>query len=289
MAKLVLFTDTAQDIASAFPGAVRVETRNFPDGESYVRIPESCKGEDVLVIHRCYPGISENLVKLFLIVGAARSQSPSSLRAFVPYLPYARMDKAVKEGEAVSADVVCGMLKSLGCGELITVDCHFIKEGAGTFQRAGLKIRNLTASGALLSHIRKSSPSALPISPDQGAAYMAKGGEAIKKVRGDYGEMGGATYRKVAEMKVEFDAKGKDLVIIDDMVSTGSTMIKAVKVLREAGAKKISCAATHGLFLSGALEKLREAGAQEIAATDSIPSPVSKVRVADLLKEAKAI
>ncbi len=288
MERLVLISDTAGDFAAAFPGAVAAEIKKFPDGEFYARIPTDCKGKEVLLLHRCYPEQNENLMKLFILLDAIKSQSPSSLRCFIPYLPYARMDKAVKQGEAISADTVCKTLKSLGCNELITVDCHFIKQGAGIFERAGLKIRNLTASGALLAHIRKSSPNALAISPDQGAAYMAKGGESIKKVRGEYGEMGGATYRKVAEMKVDFEAKGKDLVIIDDMVSTGSTMIKAVNVLKVAGAKKISCATTHGLFLSGALEKLREAGAGEIVATDSIHSPVSKVHVADLLK-AKAV
>lgn len=289
MARLILFSDTAQDIAAGFPGAVAAEVKKFPDGELYIRIPESCKGKDVLLLHRCYPEQNENLMKLFILLDAIHSQSPSSLKVFIPYLPYARMDKAVKEGEAISADTVCKLMKQLGCGEFITVDCHFIKEGAGLFERAGLKIRNLTASDALLTHIHKSSPSALAISPDQGAAYMAKGGEAIRKVRGEYGEMAGATYRKVAEMKVEFETKGKDLVIIDDMISTGSTMIKAVKVLKEAGAKRLSCATTHGLFLSGALDKLKEAGAAEIIATDSIPSPVSKVRVAGLLIEAKAV
>ena len=284
MARLVIFSDNAHDVAAEFPGAVAAETKKFPDGELYTRIPVDCKGKEVLLLHRCYPEQNENLMKLFILLDAIKLQSPSALRCFIPYLPYARMDKAVKEGEAISADTVCKLIKSLGCNELITVDCHFIKQGAGIFERAGLKIRNLTASDALLAHIHKSSPNALAISPDQGASYMAKGGESIKKVRGEYGEMGGATYRKVAEMKVDFEAKGKDLVIIDDMVSTGSTMIKAVKVLKEAGAKKISCATTHGLFLSGALEKLKESGAGEIVATDSIHSPVSKVHVADLLK-----
>ncbi len=260
--------------------------KSFPDGESYIRIPENCKGKEVLLIHRCYPSPNDNLVKLFLMLDAIRSQSPSSLRAFVPYLPYARMDKSVKEGEAVSAETICRMLKSLGCAELITLDCHFIKKGAGIHEWAGLRIRNISAADALLAQLRKKAPGALVISPDQGASYMAKGGKSMKKVRGEYGEMGGATYRHVAKFEADFDVKGKDVIIIDDMVSTGSTMIKAVKVLKDGGAKRVFCAATHGLFLNNALEKLVEAGAEETICANSIVSPAARIDAAALLREA---
>ena len=286
MAKLVLITNTAEDFSASFPGAVMVETRIFPDGESYARIPAECKGKDVLVIHRCYPGINDSLIALFQITAAIHSQSPNSLRILVPYLPYARMDKMVKEGEAVSADIVCAILKSLGCTELITVDCHFIKEGAGNFQRAGLKIKNLTAADALLAYIKPKAPGAIVTSPDAGASYMsakAEGGKSMKKVRADYDQGSTSAYRKIEKLEAGFDVKGKDVVIIDDMVSTGSTMIRAVKVLKDAGAKNIFCAATHGLFLNDAISKLKAAGASEVVATDSIISTASKISVAKLL------
>jgi len=286
MARLVLFTDNAQDLAAGFPGAAQVEMKSFPDGESYIRIPEACRGKEVVLLHRCYPSPNGNLIRLFLVLDAIHAQSPKSLRVFVPYLPYARMDKSVKPGEAISADTVCALLRQLGCTELITIDCHFIKSGAGIHERAGLRIRNFTAADALLAQLGKKAPGALVISPDQGASYMAKGGVSMSKVRGEYGEMGGATYRKVAELKADFNAKGKDIIIIDDMISTGSTMVKAVKVLKGAGAKKVFCAAAHGLFLNDALGKLVEAGVEEVICTSSIPSPVSRVGAAALVKEA---
>ena len=283
MERLVLFSSTAADLAPSFPGAVALEERLFPDGESYVRIPASCAKKEVLLLHRCYPSPNENLMMLFLTVSAIKTQSPSSLRVFVPYLPYARMDKAVKQGEAISADTVCGILKALGCSELITLDCHFIKAGAGIHVRAGLRIRNITAADALLAQLKAKSPHALVISPDQGASYMAKGGEAMKKVRADYDKNSGSAYRKIEKLEAAFDSKGKDIIIIDDMVSTGSTMIKAVKVLKEAGAKRIFCATTHGLFLNGALAKLKEAGAADVICSNSIPSGASKIDAAGLL------
>jgi len=284
MTRLVLFSEAANDLAAAFPGAKRIEERIFPDGEHYIRLPEDCAGKDVVVLHRCYPSPNENLVKLFLIADAVRARSPSSLRIFIPYLPYARMDRAVKEGEAVSADTICHILSSLGCKELITVDCHFIKQGAGLFERAGLKIRNISAADALLDYLRSKVENPLVVSPDEGAAYMssrAEGGKAMKKVRGEYGE-GRSAYRQIERLEAGFDVSGRDVIIIDDIVSTGSTMVKGVGVLKGAGARKVFCAATHGLFLNDALEKLSAAGADEIVSTDSIKSPASKVSVARL-------
>lgn len=283
MAKLVLYTPEASDLAAGLPNAAQVESRSFPDGEIYTRIPLACKGQDVLVLHRCYPQPNEGFIQLFLILDAVRQQSPKSLRIFIPYLPYARMDKSVKEGEAISADTICRLLNHLGCTELITLDCHFIKTGAGIHERAGLKIRNITATDALLKQLKAKSPHALVISPDQGASYMAKGGEAMKKVRADYDKGSNSAYRKIEKLEANFDAKGRDVIIIDDMVSTGSTMIRAVKVLKEAGAKKIFCATTHGLFLNDALQQLKEAGAEGVICTNSIKSAAAKIDVAELL------
>lgn len=286
MAKLVLYTPEASDLAEGLPGAVQIEARRFPDGESYARIPAACNGKDVLIIHRCYPEPNRGLAELFIILDAIRQQSPKSLRAFVPYLPYARMDKQVKEGEAISADTVCRLMQKLGCDELITLDCHFIKTGAGVHERAGLKIRNITASDALLAELKAKAPNALVISPDQGASYMAQGGASMKKVRADYDKGSDSAYRKIEKLEADFDASGKDIIIIDDMVSTGSTMIRAVKTLKEAGAKKILCAATHGLFLNGALDKLKQAGAEEVICTSSIRSVAANVSAASLLEGA---
>ena len=286
MVNLILFSETAGDLAAAFPDAKRIEERVFPDGESYVRLPANCGGKDVIILHRCYPSPNENLVKLFLIVDAVRAHSPSSLRVFIPYLPYARMDKAVKEWEAVSADTICRMLKGLGCTELITIDCHFIKQGAGLFERAGLKIRNISAADALLDYLKGIALNPIVTSPDEGAAYMSsrtEGGKAMKKIRGEYGE-GKSAYRQIDRLEAGFDVKERDVIIIDDMVSTGSTMVKAVSVLKSAGARKVFCAATHGLFLNNALEKLFASGADEVVTTDSIKSPAAKIHITELLR-----
>lgn len=280
---MLFLTPTTSDLSPALPEAPIIEMKNFPDGESYVRIPSDVGGEDVILIHRAYPNPDENLMKLFLAASTIKIMKPSSLKMLVPYLPYARMDKTVRSGEAVSADILCSILNHLGCDELITIDCHFIKEGEGTFQRSGLRIRNITASKVLIDEIKRRMENPIVISPDQGASYMS-GGLAMKKVRGGYSEAGGATYRKVAQLEMSFDVKNRDVAIIDDIISTGSTMIKAVERIREAGARKICCAATHGLFLADSFHRLKEAGVEEIITTDTIVSKASKVKFLDVVR-----
>lgn len=283
---LFLLTETAEDFAGELPRGKFIETKSFPDGESYVRVPTMCAGKDVLIIHRCWPEPNENIMKLFLIIDAVRSQKPSSLRVFVPYLPYARMDKAVKPGEAISADTICKTLKLLGCDELITIDVHFIKKGMGTYEWAGLRIRNLSAGSALLAYLKAKAPNAVFVTPDVGAGYLVakeKGARVMRKRRGGY-VRGKEAYRRIERMEASFDVIGRDVILIDDMISTGSTMIKAVELLKKAGARRVFCAAAHGLFLGDSLSRLTSAGADEVIATDSIRSPVAKIKVAKLLE-----
>ena len=111
-----------------------------------------------------------------------------------------------------------------------------------------------------------------------GASYLVErsGGKSIEKVRGEY-EEGKEAYRKIEGMKAEFEVEGKDVLILDDMISTGSTMVKAAETLKQKGAKRIAFAATHGFFLKDSLEKLKALG--DVFVSDSIPSPVSEVSI----------
>ncbi len=104
----------------------------------------------------------------------------------------------------------------------------------------------------------------------------------MKKKRGDYQE-GEEAYREIKEVKMDKDVKGKTVLIIDDMISTGGTMLRAVENVRKGGAKKVICAATHGFFLKGSLEKLKNAG--EVFVSDTIPTDVSEIKIKSLLEQ----
>ena len=264
-----------------------IEIKVFPDGESYVRIPgiRDLAGKGAAVLHRLYPEPDKSIFQALLIIDTLR-KAGAKPTLISPYLPYARQDKIFLEGEALSSEVLCRMLELAGAQKLVTLDCHFMKkEGKSVY--GGLEIESVSMGNVLLEHARmKVKGEELEvISPDAGAAYLVEGhgGKSMKKVRGEYVE-GEETYRKIEKLEGDFDVKGRNVLILDDMISTGGTMLRAVDNIKKGGAKKVLCAATHGLFLKGSLEKLK-ASCDSVFVTDSIPSPVSEVKFMPVLKE----
>ncbi len=266
-----------------------IEIKKFPDGESYVRIPmlESCAGQNVTILHRLYPDQNQSLFELLLIVDEL-TFNDCKVTVVSPYLPYSRQDKKVLEGEIPGGKVVCKLLAQAGCKQLITLDCHFLKQ-EGQFTHADLPIKNISMNSQLIDYAKEQlfgGDSCEIIAPDQGASYMVKkqGGQAMTKTREGYSTGGAIISRDVEKMEGQVDVHGKNVLLLDDMISTGSTMLKAIERMREHGAKKIACAATHGLFLGNSLDKL-EALCDGVFVTDSIPGPAAKVSIKPLFDE----
>ncbi len=263
-----------------------IEFKNFPDGDSYVRIENlsGCQGEDVNLFHRLYPDQNNSIFHAILLLDTLKRVGARTT-LITPYLPYSRQDKTFKEGEALSAQILCSMLKHAGAQRLLTLDCHFLKK-EGEFEYGGLKIKNVSANKLLIEHAKKilGSDELEIISPDQGANYLVSdfGGKSMTKVRGGYQE-GDEAYRTIDKVEGNFDVEGKNVLIIDDMISTGGTMVRAVGNVRNARAKKVLCAATHGFFLKGSLEKLLDVS-DGVFTTNSIPNEAAKVDALGLLK-----
>ena len=264
-----------------------LEIGQFPDGDSHVRISPiaECKGADVTVFHRLYPRQNTSLVSLLFILDSLKEVGAKHVSVVAPYLPYSRQDKKKLNGEVASAFVVCNMLARAGCDKLVTFDCHFLnKEGPADFGE--LKIENISMGKALVEYAKTSAflgEDCEVISPDMGANYLVKdhGGKSFKKVRKEYdGEKIG--YRDVETMDGDFDVKGKNILLLDDMISTGATMIRALEKLTEGGAKKICCAATHGLFLYNCVDKIKKF-TDCVYSTDTIVNDYAKVSVKDKL------
>ncbi|MBU0532434.1 ribose-phosphate diphosphokinase [Candidatus Micrarchaeota archaeon] len=271
-------------ISPNFPeiGKPNIEIKKFPDDDSYVRISDisELQGEEVKLFHRLYPDQDSNIFKAILMLDVLKRVGARTTFV-VPYLPYSRQDKTFKEGEALSAQVLC---KLFAGAQLITLDCHFLKK-EGEFEYNGLKIKNISANKLLIEHAKTKlkTKDIEIISPDQGANYLVSdfGGKSMKKVRGEYDKSGEA-HRTIEKMEREFDVKGKNVLIIDDMISTGGTMIRAVENVKKGGAKKVLCAATHGFFLKDSLEKLQKI-TDGVFTTNSIPNPAAEVDIAELL------
>ena len=266
-----------------------IEIGKFPDGDTHVRILPltECKDKDVVIFHRLYPKQNNNLMSLLFILDSVKDIGAKNITVVAPYLPYARQDKKKLNGEVASAFVVCDLLARAGCTKLVTFDCHFLtKEGEAKFSE--LNIENISMGKDLAAHAARDAFLGEPcevISPDAGASYMAEahGGKFFKKVRKDYeGEK--IHYRDVGSMDGDFDVAGKNIFILDDMISTGSTMIKALEKIKEGGAKKVACGATHGLFLFNCIDKMRKL-TDSIYSTDTIINKQAAVSIKDKLIE----
>ena len=263
-----------------------VEIKLFPDGDSYMRINDipSCQGEDVVLFHRLYPKQNTAIFNTAQMLHTLKRVG-ARVTLVAPYLPYARQDKTFLMGEALSAQVLCKLLADFGTVKLVTVDCHFLKK-EGESEYSNLKIHNLSAGRLLVEHARRKLglESLEVISPDQGANYLVSefGGKSMSKVRGDY-ENATEAYRTVEKVERAFEVDGKNVLILDDMISTGGTMLKAVENVKKGGAKKVLCAATHGFFLNDSLAKLRKAS-DGVFTTNSIPNDVAEVDINQMLK-----
>lgn len=261
--------------------AQNIEIEHFPDADNYVRVPdvEKYAEKEVRVYHRLYPNQDSCLIQALLIGRIVKNAKKIELVA--PYLPYSRQDKIWSKGEIKSAEIIAEMLKFAGYSRIITFDCHFLKK-IGEFEYGGIMIKNLTLSNEIIEHAKKRFGNEFEIiSPDAGANYMSQG-KGMKKIRGDYGK-GNIIYRDIEKIDINFDVNGKNILIIDDMVSTGTTMIKAIENLRKNGAGKIAIGATHGFFLKDSLKKLGQLS-DYIFTSNTIPSSASQINFMDVLK-----
>jgi len=267
---------------------VPVSFKVFPDGESYVRLEGSVQGENVTIVQTTCPPMQDGkLFQLAFMADAAKRDGAKKVTAVVPYLAYARQDKAFLSGEGISVETVARMLKAAGIDDLVTVNVH----SEPTLAKFPFSAKTLSAIPLLADYfVQKGYGGAFALSPDKGAMYIAEqaqqvlGGEAghLDKQRDRYT---GQTVQTAQGLNV----KRQTVIIFDDIISTGGTIVGAAKILRELGAKHVFCACVHGLLIGDAEKRILDAGVEEIVGTDSAPGSVSKVSLAPLLsRELKA-
>jgi ribose-phosphate pyrophosphokinase len=258
--------------------SVNVAFKTFPDGENYVRLESSVQDEDVAIVQTTSPPQDNRLMQLALMADAAKRNGAKKVTAVVPYLAYARQDKMFLQGEAISAEAVARMLKAAGIDRLITVNVHQEK----VLSRFPFPAKNVSAIPLLAEYfVRKGYKNAFAVSPDKGAIYIAE--EARRILGGECGYLEKSRDRytgKVSMEKKAFDVEGKTVIIFDDIISSGGTIVTAAKMLRELGPKKVFVACVHPLLIGEAEKDILKAGVDEIVGTDSVMSSVSKVSVA---------
>ncbi len=260
-----------------------IEIKQFPDGDNYIYIKEELQGEKITLFHRLYPEQDKSLIQAIFILKNLNEKG-FEVTMVTPYLPYSRQDKTWRDGECLSAKYICEMLAWAGVKKLITFDCHFLKE-EGEFNFHGLKIQNISMNKKLIQHAKElfNGEEFEVVSPDLGASYMVgDAGKSMKKKRGDYNS-GEEAYRKIEEVKMDFEVDGKNILVIDDMIAGGGTMIKAIENLKKNNGKKIIACSTHGFFLKNSLNKIKNM-CDGVFVSNTIPSEAAKVNFMDLVK-----
>lgn len=250
----------------------KVEIKRFPDDECYVRIDEDLDDQEVFLVQTSWP--DRNIVELFLLQDAIKEFDVDSLTTVVPYFGYARQDKQFKPGEPISARAIARLIQ-MNTDEFITVDVH-APSVIDWFE--GKSAKNVAAYPEIGKYL-KGKGIELILSPDEGRADNAKRVADVVNCEADFlvkERLNGETVKMTPK---RLDANGKKVAVVDDIISTGGTIVKAAEQLRKQGAAKIYAVCTHGVFAGNAIPKL-EAVCDDVCTTDTIENPRTCISVA---------
>lgn len=263
---------------------IKPELMIFADGESKIKI-ESVENKQCIIIQSLYPPIDRHIIQLLMMIQKCRKDKALKTIVVIPYMAYARQDKAFQEGEVISISMLAEIIEYFGVSRVITVDIH----SESSLSYFGNIIKNISAIPILAEYALQNIflNNAIIISPDFGGLKRAqKFGQIIqrevtflKKTRDRL------TGMVSIEDVLDFKVKDKDVILVDDMISTGNSIIKACEVLRNNGAESIFVICSHALLLDKALDKIIRAGATEIISTNSIPNSCSKVDLSKIISE----
>jgi ribose-phosphate pyrophosphokinase len=265
---------------------VPVYFKTFPDGESYIRFEaESLQSEDVVIVQTTSPPQDQRLVQLLLMADNAQDMKAKSIVVVAPYFAYSRQDKRFLLGEAFSVKTVVKALENCGVGRIITVNAH----NPAVLKSLEIPIEDLSAIPLLAEYFKERGLVRNPLSLSLGKKAVSMAAEANDVLKGGYDYV--STKRDVQTGNVTLEdkkllAKNRDVIVFDDIISSGGTMAKAVKAVKEQGAMKVYVACVHPLLTGDSQRKILESGAEDIVGTDCVPSPVSRVSVAPLIGKA---
>jgi ribose-phosphate pyrophosphokinase len=261
---------------------------SFPDGETFVKIDENVRGQDVFIIQSTCPPTNHHLVELLIMIDAARRASAQRITAVLPFYGYARQDRKDQPRVPITAKLVANLLVSAGANRVLTMDLHS-QQIQGFFD---IPVDHLYASPVFFEYLAKSRSDSLVVcSPDVGGMKMAAAyadvlgaglGMVAKKRR---------TATKVDAINVVGEVEGCDVLLVDDITETAGTLIAAAQLLRERGARTVRAAVSHCILHDIAYERLKGGPIDELITTNSVPLeprglPVTVLSIAGLLGQA---
>jgi ribose-phosphate pyrophosphokinase len=247
----------------------RAELYNFADGEVFCQIEENVRGCDIFVIQPGCRPVNENLVELLVLLDAFKRSSAFRVTAVIPYYPYARQDKKDKPRVPITSKLVADLISRAGADRILTLDLH-----AGQIQGFfDIPVDHLFAAPVVLDAIRGLEiPELTIVSPDAGGVERARAiakrlhaGLAITDKR-----RGGAP-NEAEVMHIIGEVRGRNVLILDDIIDTGGTLYKTVRALQEKGAARISAAGVHAILSDPAIERIHESPLDTVLVTDTTP------------------
>ncbi len=262
---------------------------SFPDGETFVKIEENVRGEDVFVVQSTSPPTNHHLMEMFIMMDALRRASATRITAVLPFYGYARQDRKDQPRVPITAKLVANLLVAAGANRILTMDLH-AQQIQGFFD---IPVDHLYAAPVMYDYLKKLHiPDLVVVSPDVGGLKMA---HAYSQVL----EAGLAIVAKrrknaleIESMTVIGEIKGKNVLMVDDLTETAGTLTTASALLKKKGAKKILACVSHAILSELGVERLQKSAIDELITTDTVLRPAIKgikintLSVAGLLGEA---
>ncbi len=267
----------------------------FSDGEIRVKILENVRGKDVFIVQSTCPPVNDNLMELLIIIDAVKRASAGTITAIIPYFGYAKQEKKVSGREPITAKLVANLLTVAGANRVVTIELHapaiqgFFDIPVDNLQANNILIKALKDNGILDGDLSEF----VVLAPDAGSVirsriFAEKIGLPIAvmfKRRPDIEE--------VESMEVVGEISNKKVIIVDDMISTAKTLVKAANKIISLGAKEVYAVAVHPVFVSNAIKIIEESNIKKVIVTDTIPlneqlknnNKIIQVSVSDLLSE----
>ncbi len=262
---------------------VDIEAKLFQDGESYFRIISDVRNKRVAIVQSAYPPTDRHVLQL-LFLAHKFSEDGAEVHAIIPYLAYARQHKAFLQGEIVSLGVFAHLIRSVGVKRVVTVDIHNV-EGLGFFSMPAYSVSAIPLVAEYFSKNYELSE-AIAISPDFGGSVRVEAFAKILKIDHlSIPKMRDKITGEVLFKEKVRQVQSRDVILVDDIISSGKTMELATMKLKDSGAERIFAACTHPLLAGDALDRIKRAGVEEVVGTNTVPSPVSKIDVAPILSD----
>ena len=290
-----IFSGTANEpLARAICKSIGVplgkcDIKPFPDGETFIKIEENVRGEEVFIVQPTSPPTNHNLMELFIMIDALRRASAKRIIAVLPFYGYARQDRKDQPRVPITAKLVANLLVAAGANRILTIDLH-AQQIQGFFD---IPVDHLYAAPVMYEYLRrKNLKDLVVVSPDVGGLKMAhayaqtlEAGLAIVAKRRK-------SASEVEAMAVIGDIKGKNILLVDDLTETAGTLTQAAALLKKKGAKQILACVSHAILSETGIERLRKSVIDELITTDTVQRPpidgvkIVTLSVAGLLGEA---